>query len=153
MYHHRLAGKFPHVWDPPQVLFSWHGKEATDTDVKAREKCAVKLFATRLLFSLFSLNLVHSVLCNAAASNHRNCLHRHFGCVFEANGDFHFQRNYHDFCTTTKVNGLKFFNITRSWTRCYHTCCQAPLHYLYLLHVKEFSYKLYVGKSFSVCYN
>ena len=47
-----LAGKFPHVWDPPQVLFSLHGTEATDTDVKAREKCAVKLFATRQLCSV-----------------------------------------------------------------------------------------------------
>ena len=40
MYHHALVGKFPHVWDPPQVLFSGHGTEATD--VKAREKSAVK---------------------------------------------------------------------------------------------------------------
>ena len=41
MYHRALVGKFPHVWDPPQVLFSGHGTEATD--VKAREKSAVKI--------------------------------------------------------------------------------------------------------------
>ena len=87
MYHYTLTRKFPYVEDPPQVLFSGHGTEATDTGVKAREKSAVKLFATRQLcwlreerelfdFSLFSLNLVHSVLSiNAAVSNHRNCLH------------------------------------------------------------------------------
>ena len=84
VYHHALAGKFPHVWDRPQVLFSGHGTEATDTDVKAREKSTVNLFATCQLcsvggsrivvFSLFSLNLVYSVLCNAAVSSHRNCL-------------------------------------------------------------------------------
>ena len=51
MYHHALAGgfagvlagKFPHVWDPPQVLFSGHGTEATDTVLergrKARQNC------------------------------------------------------------------------------------------------------------------
>ena len=149
MFRHALAGKFPHVWDRPQVLFSGHGTEATDTDVKAREKSALNSFTTCqlcsvggsriVLFSLFSLNLVHSVLCNAAVSNHRNCLNValfldafNFGCVFEANG--HFQRNYHGSCTTTrlllKVSGLKFFNSTRSWTKCY------LLHYLYLLDVK-----------------
>ena len=62
---------------------SW--TEATDTDLKARGKSAVKLFAICQLCSvggrwivwssLFSLNLVHSVLCNTAVSNHRNCLH------------------------------------------------------------------------------
>ena len=46
------AGKFPHVWDPPQVLFSGHGTEVTDTGLKAREKSAVKLFATRQLSSV-----------------------------------------------------------------------------------------------------
>ena len=35
-----------------QVLFSGHGTEATDTDVKAREKSAVKLFATCQLCSV-----------------------------------------------------------------------------------------------------
>ena len=40
----------PH--DPHQVLFSGHGTEATDTDVKAREKSAVKLFATCQLCSV-----------------------------------------------------------------------------------------------------
>ena len=49
MYHCTLTGIFPHVWDPPQVLFSGHGTEATDAGVKAREKSAVKLFATRQL--------------------------------------------------------------------------------------------------------
>jgi len=46
VYHHALAGKFPHVWDLPQVLFSGQGTEATDTYVKAQEKSTVKLFAT-----------------------------------------------------------------------------------------------------------
>ena len=75
------------VWDPPQVLFSGHGTEATDMAVKAREKRAVKLFATCQLCSvegrwivwfsfIFSLNLVHSVLWNVAVSNHRNPLAR-----------------------------------------------------------------------------
>ena len=32
--------QFVHVWDPPQVLFSGHGTEATDTDVKARGRNA-----------------------------------------------------------------------------------------------------------------
>ncbi|XP_074617180.1 uncharacterized protein LOC141876458 [Acropora palmata] len=40
------------VWDPPQVLFNEHGTEATDMDVKAREKSAVKLFATCQLCSV-----------------------------------------------------------------------------------------------------
>ena len=52
VYHHALAGKFPHVWDPPQVLFSGHGTEATHTDVKAREKSAVELFAICQLCSV-----------------------------------------------------------------------------------------------------
>ena len=50
----------------------------------------------------------------------------------------------------SKVSGLKFFDTTRSWTRYYPTCFQALLHYLYLLHVKEFSYKFFIAKSFSV---
>ena len=48
----KLAGRFLRVWDPPQVLFSGYGREATDTDVKAREKSAVKLFATCQLWSV-----------------------------------------------------------------------------------------------------
>ena len=132
---------------------------------------AVKLFATCQLcsvggrwivwYSLFSpnLHLGHSVLCKAAVSKHRNCLHlalflETFWDVFSRlPGIFHFQRNYDSWTTTrllSKVSGLKFFDTTRSWTRYYPTCFQALLHYLYLLHVKEFSYKFYIGKSFSV---
>ena len=40
------------VWAPPQVLFNGHGTEAPDMDVKAREKSAVKLFATGQLCSV-----------------------------------------------------------------------------------------------------
>ena len=111
------------IWgkvDRPQVLFSGHGREANNTDVEAREKSAVKLFATCQLcsvggrwivwFCLFSpnLHLVHSVLCKAVVSNHRNCLHlalflETFWDVFSRlTGIFHFQRNYHDSCTTTR---------------------------------------------------
>ena len=40
------------VWAPPQVLFNGRGTEAPDMDVKAREKSAVKLFATGQLYSV-----------------------------------------------------------------------------------------------------
>ena len=40
-------------------------------------------------FSLFSLNLIHSFLCNAALSNHRNCLAR---CI--ASRDRYYSRYY-----------------------------------------------------------
>ena len=55
MYHHALAGKFPHVWDPPKVPFSGHGTEATDTDVKAREKSAVNLFVPPVSCALWEV--------------------------------------------------------------------------------------------------
>ena len=41
-----------HVLERPQVLFSGHEREANDTDVEAREKIAVKLFATCQLCSV-----------------------------------------------------------------------------------------------------
>ena len=47
IYNVPADGKIPaYVWDPPQVLFSGHATEATDTSVKAREKSAAKLFVT-----------------------------------------------------------------------------------------------------------
>ena len=144
VYHHALLNSRI-VWDPPHVLFSEHGTEATDTYVKAREKSAVKLFATCQLcsvggrwivwFSFLSVNLLHSVLSNAALSNPRNCLLvalflGTFRMCFRRQRGFHFQQNYHDSCTTT--TRLKFFNTTRSWARCYRTCFQVLLHYLTL---------------------
>ena len=147
---------------PRSYLVSMEQRQLTH--VKAREKSAVKLFATCQLcpvgggwivwFSFLSLNLVHFILSNAALSNPWNCLHvalflGTFRMCFRRQMGFHFQQNYHDSCTTT--TGLKFFNTTRSWTRCYNTCFQVLLHYLYLLQVKEFPCKSYIGKSFLVC--
>ena len=58
VYHNALEKKFLHVWDLPQVLFSGHGTEATDTDVKEREKNAVQLFATCQLCSVRGRRIV-----------------------------------------------------------------------------------------------